>query len=1012
MAGTQSPLLPLPVAALCRRSRNAKSPKEQHDLAYYAFEVSLRLAVAFRAPSDLRGLLKGQLGEWARAYQPNRERTESPALLRTFSSLVEVAQQRQTERRVVACREWVDAWITYRNKMIGHGAPRSPSFYSEQAEVLRQGLIAAWDEEVFWPKDARLRFVDAVEVHEDGRRTARVLALEADLPSLMGEAVQVPEDVFGHRVYCEMGTSWTSLWPLVLFDEESESVVCLSAMRRHAEFLDYGSGMTLPSAELERIDPKVEPELRGVAESGTRSGSSGPRGAKSGEVPETQSQSENLRIVCELGRGANGTVHLAWQEQLERAVAVKRLTALGASDPVARSRFAREARALARLDHPNIVRVLGTHSNAGEPQLLLEFIPGIDLRDWLPELAQGRSPSEAARKLIHARWKQLRDALPQLTEQVEPTDASGSVKRELELVAFFLGAARGLAHAHERGIAHRDLSPGNLMVMLPGPRAVLTDFGLATFKGVESKLTRNDGAPLGTLLYVAPERLNPGSGDFEPTSDIYSLGALMYEAFAGHPPFVDTASSAALMRSIQFDDPPWLRVLKPDLSPEIEAVVHRAIAKRPSDRYATASLLAEDLERILRGELVQAQKVGVFYRTKKALRRKRALVLAISAVALAAAGGLGIGWMKRREAEQRELHAKLAELPLEQLLALRGELERQLTAKVASAPPPVDKDREQGRSATLRMDYERLDPKLKESLEQLFDSEPPFFDAPEKREALDRLLAELRQSDDYNRVIVALLREAGVACANEGELDAGRVMLEYVVDGLFALEGANSTETLESLTLLGWTAERLGDTQQARDIYKEALAGFQTNFPTLPALWRTLPLRISALEARAGDPGPLRAALETWISEWESEAPRPTDATAGLARDREFVRALVANLPDASQRDELAKMLPELEAGRNAIVTEVDSPPDETASVGLDESFQLSVDNGSPLSGGSRLAAIDTAYQLILEAQSLPAAEIEMARKLLTAAQDRLIGVVPDDHPLLAQLRAILAGSS
>jgi len=1014
--------LPLPVAALCRRSRNAKSPKEQHDLAYYAFEVSLRLGVARSRPEDLRGLLRGQLGEWARAFRPASERSEAPAVLRTFAALVEISQQRSSERRVVSAREWVDAWVAYRNKVIGHGANRTASFYAEHAEILRDGVDAAWQVGLFWPSGCHLRFVDTVDVLPDGQRLARVLALEGGSPSLLHERLPVPGHVFYRRVHAELDGEWTSLWPLVVFDEENESVPCFSAMRRHAEFLDYSSGLTLTPDALARVDPGLDRELRGIAELGSSSGSSGSRPQPATGSPDVAPPSSSIRLVCELGRGANGTVHLGWQEELERAVAIKRLTAAGTSDPVARARFAREARALAALDHPNIVRVLGTAQGTEGPELVLEFIPGVDLRA-LSEMPPGVGlPSEALRAAIERRMLQIRESLPQLAWHVGHGQYGTRRDREQEIVELFRGAARGLAHAHERGIVHRDLSPGNVMAVLPGPRAVLTDFGLAAFKDQESKLTHNEGAPLGTLRYVAPERLNPAAGEFEPASDVYSLGALLYESLTCRPMF-DATTAPALMRAIQFDDPAWLRSVRPELSRDVEAVVHRAIAKHPSQRYPTAEDLARDLERLLAGEPVLAPVVGRAHRAKRWLRRHKLAVAGVLIALIAAGAGLVVGRQQPRHpiVDLGSLDKQLAALSIDELRRVEEEIQRQIER--AAAQPPRARhasELDEGRSGTLRMALAELSEAERDELEAMF---PDFRNGrpakhawtAENDAALRAVIGRARDSGQFNRAVVLAVRECALASMELGILDPAALALDFVIDGLDALEGGNAALTLEAIALRGWVHHQLGELGPARELYAEALAGYESSFLGQPELWRLIPARIAAIDAAEGQSELANEGFASWIERWSGEDARSRD-------DQRVVETLIVSIPDKDLVDRLL-------ARMRMCWRHFDAPAPSSTDVKLDVHTEVvatdvEADVLTEVVGGDgpaepagpslarEVGSMAEARRLLQASSSLASSDPVAARQALERAYLILADYLPADSALLGEIAAILGSES
>jgi serine/threonine protein kinase len=276
-------------------------------------------------------------------------------------------------------------------------------------------------------------------------------------------------------------------------------------------------------------------------------------------VPPCQ---EDLEILGELGRGGMGVVYKAWQKKLGRPVALKMLRSAAAEgDRVAR--FHAEARALARLQHPNIVQVYDVGQVEGRPYFVLEYVPGGSLDRQTCRRPQ--DPHEAAR-----------------------------------LVAVL---ARAVDAAHRAGIVHRDLKPANVLLAPSRPGDVghtawglpkLSDFGLARPADGRPGLTA-DGVVLGTAGYMAPEQAEGVSSRIGPPADVYGLGAILYELLTGRPPFGADSLSATLTQVLTREPEPPRR-LRPEVPMELEAACLRCLAKRPQDRYASASALAQALE--------------------------------------------------------------------------------------------------------------------------------------------------------------------------------------------------------------------------------------------------------------------------------------------------------------------------------------------------------------------------------------------------------------------------------
>lgn len=291
-----------------------------------------------------------------------------------------------------------------------------------------------------------------------------------------------------------------------------------------------------------------------------------------------------------LGHGSFATVYRAWDPALQREVAVKvPHPHLLASDDF-RDRLTREAQSAARLRHPAIVPLHEVGEADHGPFLVYEFIPG-------PSLAQ-----------------QLRQTTP------SPRQAAEWVAR----------LAAALDYAHNRGIIHRDVKPANVMMDRDG-QPILADFGLALQTDASLALTK-EGDVLGTPAYMAPEQAAGQNHMVGPRSDVYSLGAILYELLCGQPPF--HKAGAAILRQIVHEDPPRPRQLRPTIPYDLETICLKAMAREPGRRYQTASALADDLQCYLDHRPIRARRTGPIGRLTLWCQRKPALA---ATVALAAA---------------------------------------------------------------------------------------------------------------------------------------------------------------------------------------------------------------------------------------------------------------------------------------------------------------------------------------------------------------------------------------
>lgn len=296
-----------------------------------------------------------------------------------------------------------------------------------------------------------------------------------------------------------------------------------------------------------------------------------------------------------LGRGGMGVVYSARQVSLGRRVAIKMVLAGELAAPEDCVRFLGEAEAIAKLRHANIVQIFQVGAHEGRPFIALEYVDGGSLRERL----QGRPlPPRAAAALIEK-------------------------------------LARAVHHAHQQGIVHRDLTPGNILLAADGEPKI-TDFGLAKQLAGASSLTAT-GAVLGTPQYMSPEQARGKTKMVGPAADIYALGAVLYEALAGRPPFVGANAMDVIMQ-VTADEPMPVTRLNHAVPVDLGTICMKCLEKEPAQRYPTAAALAEDLRRFLNGEPIAARRVNELERAWKWARRRplAAGSLATAATALIA----------------------------------------------------------------------------------------------------------------------------------------------------------------------------------------------------------------------------------------------------------------------------------------------------------------------------------------------------------------------------------------
>lgn len=378
-------------------------------------------------------------------------------------------------------------------------------------------------------------------------------------------------------------------------------------------------------------------DLTGLAAGGLAAGGDGSATAK---IAHTETQPSRLgssipparigrfEILRELGQGGFGVVLLALDPILQRQVALKVPKPDALVSKTARTRFEREARAAAMLSHPAIVPLFETELYGPIQYIAFGFVPGESLAAFLNR-----------------------------HQSLEPHLAAGIVARLAEAVE----------HAHQRGVVHRDLKPGNVLLaymdqdkrfsddeLLASLR--IADFGLAKFSDSDSAGLTREGALLGTPSYMSPEQARGQDQEVGPSSDTYGLGAILYELLTGRPPFREE-SDLATLRAVERDPPVSPRRLRALVPRDLEAICLKCLEKMPAQRYASSADLAADLNRWLRGEPIQARSVRAPERLGRWCRRNPALALALGIAFVSLATGLTVALV-----QQQQLRHQLAEI--------------------------------------------------------------------------------------------------------------------------------------------------------------------------------------------------------------------------------------------------------------------------------------------------------------------------------------------------------------
>ena len=331
-------------------------------------------------------------------------------------------------------------------------------------------------------------------------------------------------------------------------------------------------------------------------------------------IPDLQARTPDIpgyHIDAVVGSGGMGVVYRARHLKLNRIVAIKMLLSGVYATPADLERFKQEAQAVAALCHPNIVQVFDAGECDGHPYFVMEFMDGGSLAYEL-------------------------DGIPQPSPWTAATTAT---------------MARAVQAAHNHGIVHRDLKPGNLLLTADGTLKI-ADFGLA--RRAASELTERSlfAARMGTPSYMSPEQTLGRPTAYEPSVDIYSLGAVLYEMLTGRPPFRGD-TSAETQRQVLSEDPVPPARLAHNTPRDLETICLKCLQKDPAKRYATARELADDLDRFARGEPVRARRTGAVERAIKLVKRRPAASALLATLALAiVAGIIGAMWLNRLEQAQ------------------------------------------------------------------------------------------------------------------------------------------------------------------------------------------------------------------------------------------------------------------------------------------------------------------------------------------------------------------------
>src|SRR5881227_703232 len=343
---------------------------------------------------------------------------------------------------------------------------------------------------------------------------------------------------------------------------------------------------------------------------------------KAARAAEMLGELGDYELLEEVGRGGQGVVFRARQKSLNRVVALKVISLGQWASKAHLKRFRLEAEAAARLEHPGIVPIHEVGERDGSCYFSMKFVEGGQL-------------DEVAR----------REPMP--------------IRRAVELIA---KVARTVHYAHEHGILHRDIKPGNILLDAKG-EPHLTDFGLARLVESESSVTQTLDV-LGTPSYMAPEQAVGNNAAVSSATDVYGLGGVLYQLLTGQPPFAGGATYETIKLLLD-TEPKQPRLLNPKIDRDLSTICLKCLEKDPKRRYSSALALAEDLERWLKHEPIQARRTGVFARGGKWVRRNPTSALLVASLVGLAAAASWIVW--KSELIRQPPTTGIAVLPFENL---------------------------------------------------------------------------------------------------------------------------------------------------------------------------------------------------------------------------------------------------------------------------------------------------------------------------------------------------------
>jgi serine/threonine protein kinase/Tfp pilus assembly protein PilF len=526
-----------------------------------------------------------------------------------------------------------------------------------------------------------------------------------------------------------------------------------------------------------------------------------------------------FRILRPHAQGGRGQVSVALDEELKREVALKEIQERYADDAESRARFVREAEITGGLEHPGIVPVYGLGTDLiGRPYYAMRFIKGDSLKAAIQRFHQSEGPTR------------------------NPGERALALRG---LLGRFVDVCNAIAYAHSRGVLHRDLKPGNVMLGKYGETLVV-DWGLAKALGQvegeaggeEGPLTPSSGdssAPtqmgqvVGTPAYMSPEQASGRLDQLGPASDVYSLGATFYCLLTGHPP-VEGLDVATLMQRVVKGEFPAPRQVKHGIAPALEAICLKAMAFQPQDRYASPRELADDIEHWLADEPVSAYREPLPARLARWGRHHRVLVASAAVLLLSGAVALSAGLVLVGQANRRtQKERDLAQRNAAKAEAINHFLVRDLLAEAAPEQNPHAKnvtvlevlDKAARKIDAAFVDQPEVEVAIRLTVGETYRSLGRYAEAePHLRRAVD--LGHEMQGAPHLDSLRALGLLA-VVLEDAGKLAEAESLFHEALDAFRNLEGPDHPDSLNAMTNLASLRKRQARLAEAEALYRQSL---------------------------------------------------------------------------------------------------------------------------------------------------------------------------------------------